>query len=151
MELEGAWQPNRTWQWDAAYGFTDARFLEFYDAVAGEDYAGKQVAKSPEHTVHLGVTRKQELANHMALSTRVEFEGMGKLYWDNGNTLAQDFYPLAHHVFVTLSKENWEWSLWGRNLLDETYDGYGFVDAAMGDRIFPGAPRMIGATVRVRY
>ena len=75
--------------------------------------------------------------------------GAGPMYWDDANTVRQDFYAtLAAHVTFSGEADRWSLRLWGENLTNTHYDTFYFVSM---QRAFlqPGKPWQVGATLRV--
>jgi outer membrane receptor protein involved in Fe transport len=71
-------------------------------------------------------------------------QGAGKIYWNEANTLHQNFYTLLN-ASVEFRKGDYKLSLWGRNLTNT--DFYTFYFKSMSnDFMSPGKPCRWGAT-----
>ena len=132
---------------DANYGYTNALFEEFNDGVM--NYKGNYLPYAPQHTASLGASYRI-FVSHNGLLKYIDLnascQGAGKIYWNEANTLYQDFYSLlnASVAFNLGDKVNVE--LWGRNLLNADY--YTFYFKSMTNNFYNyGKPCRIGATV----
>jgi iron complex outermembrane receptor protein len=101
------------------YGYTDATVEEF----AGEpSFAGNVAPGSFKYTINLGLTRAFAVSDGLSLTPRVEWSRLGPIWWDVANTpgTKRDAIDLVR-ARITLSREKWEISAYGENLLDEDY------------------------------
>ena len=82
-----------------------------------------------------------------SLIFEANLKGTGKIYWNESNTVVQDFYLLAG-ASVTLEGKGWSFQVWGRNLTDRAYHTFYFV--SMGNEFLQsGRPMQLGATFRL--
>ena len=73
------------------------------------------------------------------------WQGAGKIYWNESNTLSQNFYSQLG-ASVDLRKGDFTLSLWGRNLTGT--DFYTFYFKSVGNSFFShGKPRQLGLTL----
>ena len=129
----------------ANYGYTHAEFKEFNDGV--NDYSGNYLPYAPQHTISLGASYDWwiggRLLDEVVLSA--SWQGAGKIYWNEANTLHQDFYSQLN-ALVELRKGDFSLSLWGRNLTDT--DFYTFYFKSMNNNFLNhGKPIRLGATL----
>ena len=129
----------------ANYGYTHAEFEEFNDGV--NDYSGNYLPYAPKHTVSLGASYNMwiggSLLDEIVLSA--SWQGAGDIYWNEANTLKQDFYSLLN-ASVELRKGDFSLSLWGRNLTNTDY--YTFYFKSMNNNFFNyGKPARLGVTL----
>ena len=128
-----------------SYGFTDARFVKFDDGEA--DYAGNVLPYAPRNTVSLGATYRLHVGARMLddVVVNCSWQGAGKIYWNESNTLSQNFYSQLG-ASVDLHKGDFTLSLWGRNLTGT--DFYTFYFKSVGNSFFShGKPRQLGLTL----
>lgn len=147
-ELSARCNPwSRLWL-TAGYGFTDARFREFFNGM--EDYRGKVVPYAPRNTLFAEAEYEFRFASAAfirTLSLAADMRGAGKIYWNESNSTSQGFYQLLG-ASVTVGGEKWSMQIWGRNLTGTRYDTFYF--KSMGNEFLQrGRPRQIGATLRV--
>ena len=127
------------------YGYTNAKFVEFSDGV--NDYAGNYLPYAPQHTASVGVSYRWSINRKLldALSVNCSWQGMGKIYWNEENSLSQNFYSLLN-ASVELQKGPVSLSLWGRNLTNT--DFYTFYFKSMNNNFFNhGKPCRLGVTL----
>lgn len=147
MELSAACRPFDSWTFNASYGLADARFRSYDNGIA--DCKGNHVPYAPENTMFLSATYSRPL--DYGILTGIEMtascRGVGKIYWDEENTVDQPFYALAG-LSVTL-KTNWaDIDFWGENLTKTHYSSFYF--ESIGNKFVQrGTPRRFGVTLRV--
>ena len=120
------------------YGYTNARFREYNDGMG--NYAGNRLPYAPEHTA-LVVASYTWHFNHPTLrylTLSADWRGTGSIYWNEANTHRQPFY-LMLGAQATLRINNFELTLWGRNLTNTDYNVFYF--KSVGEEFFSkGAP-----------
>ena len=132
---------------DAAFGYTYAKFLEYNRGDA--DLAGKYLPYAPRETMSANVAYRipvpRSFANFLVLN--VGWNGVGRIYWNEENTLTQPFYGLLSASLVW-EKGHWGASLWGKNLLNEKYNTFYF--RSIGNDFFAqGKPLHFGASFHI--
>ncbi len=152
-ELSVAWTPNDKFMLSANYGYTHAKFEDYKDFVkndAGErvevDYAGNYLPYAPQHTASLMASYRIPVNCAVLddITLNASYQGAGKIYWNEANTLEQNFYSLLN-ASVELRKGDYKLSLWGRNITDTDY--YTFYFMSVGNSFMSqGKPCRWGAT-----
>lgn len=145
VEVSLSWNPTTHLGVWGSYGFTDARFVKFDDGEA--DYAGNVLPYAPRNTVSLGATYRLHVGARMLddVVVNCSWQGAGKIYWNESNTLSQNFYSQLG-ASVELRKGDFTLSLWGRNLTGT--DFYTFYFKSVGNSFFShGKPRRLGITL----
>ena len=110
---------------NAAYGYTHAEFRKY---ISGDsDYSGNILPYAPRETMSANVEYRlpvsKRFANYVLLN--VGWHGVGRIYWNEENTLSQPFYGLWS-ASLSWEKGMWGASVWGKNLLGEEYDTFYF-------------------------
>ncbi len=129
----------------ANYGYTNAKFEEFNDGVT--DYAGNYLPYAPQHTTSLGLAYNWWIGGKLLdeVVLNASWQGAGKIYWNEANTLKQDFYSQLN-ASVELRKGDFSLSLWGRNLTNT--DFYTFYFKSMNNNFYNhGKPCRLGVTL----
>ena len=129
----------------ANYGYIHAQFEEFNDGV--NDYSGNYLPYAPQHTISLGATYDWWIGGRVLdeIVLSASWQGAGKIYWNEANTLHQNFYSLLN-ASVELRKGDFSLSLWGRNLTDTDY--YTFYFKSMNNNFLNyGKPARLGVTL----
>ena len=107
------------------YGHTNAQFV-VYDS-GNENFAGRRVPYAPVNTVslngeyNLNISRKW--ADNMLFN--LSWQGAGKIYWNENNTLSQPFYGLLN-MNILLKKGNFGFGAWGKNVTGTEYNTFYF-------------------------
>lgn len=143
-EISCTWLPTENLSLAVSYGFTDARFRDFYNGI--RNFKGKVLPYAPRHTLY--VQALYALPVHHKHITAVEFDvnlrGTGKIYWDEANSLSQPFYLLPG-ASVTLRSKRWSLQIFGRNLSNTDYHTFYFL--SIGNAFFQrGKPLQGGAS-----
>jgi iron complex outermembrane recepter protein len=112
-----------TW---ATIGYNKAEFVSYIRS-ATLDYSGNILPYVPEFTASLGgnytINLNKKLIRNIHLYTVIQ--SFGKHYWHEDNSAWQDKYNLLNSR-ITLSRENMELALWGKNLLNSTHNSFYF-------------------------
>lgn len=132
---------------DASYGCAYATFRKFISG--DEDYSGNYLPLSPRDTyaanLSYNIPVAREYANFLVLN--IGWNGVGRIYWNEENTLSQPFYGLWS-ASLTWEKGHFGASLWGKNLLNERYNTFYF--KSIGNNFFAqGKPLQIGASLHI--
>lgn len=146
-EVSVEWSALPNLDFNASYGYTNAKFLKFNNGVS--DYGGNYVPYAPSNTLFL--QGLWSIATHRAFLRSVTLDlnmrGTGKIYWNEANTLSQPFYALLG-AGVTLEGKKWSFQIWGKNLTDTRYNTFYFM--SMGNEFLQrGRGLQAGATLRI--
>ncbi|MCA0901714.1 TonB-dependent receptor [Microbulbifer agarilyticus] len=133
VEAEVNFQASDALQLFATFGWLNAEFEDFIssthvdarDDYTGEttlvDLGGRDLAHAPNYQFFTGA----EYALTDNLSARVELEGKDDFYFSNSHNEKSIAYELIN-ARLTYREDNWDLSLWGRNLTDEVIYTRGF-------------------------
>ena len=132
---------------DAGFGYAYAKFQEYNRGDV--DLAGKFLPYAPRETMSVNVAYRipvpRSFANIFVLN--IGWNGVGRIYWNEENTLSQPYYGLLSASLVW-EKGHWGASLWGKNLLNEKYNTFYF--RSIGNDFFAqGKPLHIGASFHI--
>lgn len=146
-ELAVKYRPVRSVLINLSYGFTDARFISFYNGKT--DYSGKRVPYAPRNTVFAGLTWNHDIKSGWidGIELCANVRGIGSIYWDEDNQWRQPFYALPA-ISATFTRGDMSVKLWCENITSTRYDVFSFV--SIGNRFVQrGLPRTFGVTLRV--
>ncbi|MGI6243119.1 MAG: TonB-dependent receptor [Prevotella sp.] len=148
--------------WRLNYGFTHASFDEYTDTVMvkGEktmvDYKDNKVPFIPEHNFAAALDYRFDLASGdfvKSITIGANVNGQGKTYWDEANTMSQNFYAvLGAHLGFDFGKLKLD--VWGRNLTDSRYNVFAVSSGATGKTNWfaqRGNPFQIGADLKFHF
>ena len=110
------------------------------------NYSGNYLPYAPQHTSSAAVSYciPVNCAVLDDITLNASWQGAGKIYWNEENTLKQNFYSLLN-ASVELRKGDYKLALWGRNIANA--DFYTFYFKSMGnDFMSQGNPCSWGAT-----
>lgn len=146
-ELSLLVSPWRNLDINAAYGYTDARFVRYDNGKT--DFSGNRIPYAPQHT--LAVQAAWTLPTGVAwlgdVVLQAGMRGAGRTWWNEDNTRSQPFHAL---VEASLRVEHARYSVdvWCRNLTDTRYELFHFksVGREFAQR---GLPRTMGITLNI--
>lgn len=146
-ELTARWTPTADLSARMSYGYTNATFRTYKDGRA--DYRGRRVPYAPSNTLFAEVNwRASSLAfAGITPALAADVNCAGPIYWNEANTLKQNFYCLAG-LSLAFEAEKWSVRLWAKNLTGTRYDTFYFM--SMGNAFTQrGLPRRFGVTLRL--
>lgn len=139
-------RPTDRWTARASYGYTNAKFLRYDDG--GVSYKGNTVPYAPAHTAFASVQYSQPLP--MWWFDRIDMEvncrGVGPMYWNEENTLRQNFYELLG-ASIRLNLQKVSLDIWAENILNRRFNTFYF-KSVKNDFIQRGTRRTFGLTLR---
>jgi outer membrane receptor protein involved in Fe transport len=138
--------PTDRWEFNATYGFTDARFVRYNDGTA--DYRHNFIPYAPRHTAYASATYVHPIKREWlsALSGSLNVRGVGPIYWDEANEHIQNFYAQLGAT-VSANIKSLTVDLWGENILNAKYNTFYFVSVG-NSFVQHGKPRRWGVTLR---
>jgi len=153
IDFDGNWYLSEAFSLDLQFTWLiEAEYDEF--DVAGVDYSGAQLTRSPEFTGIFGVNWYHNLTDRIRLSSRAEVYTTSDIAFSylaetNPDALEEDGYELVN-VFVTATwDEKLDISLYGKNITDEDYKSLA-VEGSEGIQ-YAGFGRPDEYGVEVRY
>jgi iron complex outermembrane receptor protein len=148
MEVSQLIGENLMFTWNG--GYTNAKFtnLSIANEDSNEELRGNRQIFTPEYTSLAMVQYQQKISNtkDLRLLMRLEWQWIGRTYFDLSNQLVQDPYHRLN-ARVGLQKDNWEIAFWGRNMMNTTFIdyAYNFGAAHLGD------PATFGVSFKVSF
>ena len=137
----------KQFKFDVAFGYTHAEFLEYNRG--DKDLAGNILPYAPRETMSANVAYRfpvpKNFANIFVLN--VGWNAVGRIYWNEENTLAQNYYDLWSASLVW-EKGHFGASLWGKNLLNREYNTFYF-RSIKNDFFAQGKPLQLGVSFHV--
>lgn len=131
----------------ASYGLTDARFREFDNG--RQDFSGNRVPYAPANTLFVGAGWNRPLRGAGPLTgygLEANLRGVGRIWWDEANTVSQPFYATVSARARALLGE-FTVELWADNLTATQYASFYFV--SIGNAFLQRGPKFtFGATVK---
>jgi outer membrane receptor protein involved in Fe transport len=109
-------------------GYTHAKFEKYVkDAANNEIFNNNFIPYIPRYTFSTGADYRMVLSDFFIDEIRfhLSYSGVGKHYWDNNNSMKEDFYGLLNGS-VTSIIGKYRISLWGKNLTSADYSTFVF-------------------------
>ena len=131
----------------ASYGYTNAKFLKFEDGK--HNYSGKFIPYAPQNTIFANAMYTVETGNGFLkyITAGAGITGAGKIYWNESNSLSQNFYILLNGN-IRFSGDNYSLDLWTKNATSTQYSTFYFVSMEH-EFLQRGKPSQFGATIRI--
>lgn len=123
-------------------------------AVCTNDLAGRAIDNAPEWTLSSSIQYDKDLTDNLMAIVRLEHSYTDEFFLDQDldPNLINDEVNLINLRFTLTNAENtWEVGIWGRNMLDEEYYGFGLDIPVLGGYAGVAAPGAVyGITLRHR-
>lgn len=132
IELELRARPSEGLELIAGLGTANARFTDYTNPLTGQNLSGNKLTYAPRYTYNLAVQYRRN-----SIFGRLELQGYGTTFFNDGNTLKEDPYTLVN------TRVGYEWEKYGvylyvNNLFNKCYLNGAFVGAeplaTFGDR-----------------
>ena len=137
----------RRLEFNAAYGYTNARFVRYDNGQ--EDFRHRFVPYAPQHTASVqaswAIPAGLRWLDRVVVSAGVS--GLGRIWWNERNSLGQPFYLLTE-CSVRFEHRHYTLDLWVRNLFDTRYDAFYFV-SIRNAFVQQGRPRTMGVRLSI--
>ena len=102
-----------------AYGYTDAKITSLLSAPA---FVGNKVPYIAKYNATAGYQLNLPISSDIDFVHRLEYKGTGRVWYDASNLAGSSRNPIdLIDARLGLSGENWDLTLWGRNLTNEKY------------------------------
>ena len=142
VEVEASWRPLDGLELTGALGLIEAKYDD-YDTGSG-DFDGKNIEQTPAYSIRAGAA----YTHPSGFYGRIDALNQGATYfYDDGNKefAKQNGYTLVD-AKLGYRLDNWDFYVYGRNLLDEEYVNM-FMSSSSFSMISFGDPRAFGVGV----
>jgi len=148
FEIELGYRPTRSLVFTLGGDLLDTEILEDPDP----SVIGNKTPFSTDYTVSLTGQHTCFLRNGSFLVSRLEYYLQGPQTWDKGNQQVQKAYGLLA-ASVAYEARHWGVALRGENLTDQEYNDQIFANFGVPglNATYPGLPRRVTATLKLRY
>jgi iron complex outermembrane receptor protein len=119
----------------AAYGYTDSRITNMADPTV----IGNQAPLVSRDTVNVGAQYRQPLDNGLSATLRVDYNNIGRTWWDPYNVTSRDPVSLVD-ARLGLQGGHWALTAWSKNLTDTKYNA----EFSPGGFLWRALPRRYG-------
>lgn len=147
-EVEFVVRPVEGLQIDGSYAYLDAKFTEY--SIPGQAYTGNRLPRSPKNKFNIGGQYETPIGD-LSAKLRVDYSWVDDAYFEASN-IPQQLWPSHDNLDARLSltgpDEEWELSVWGKNLTDELVPTYVTYFGPFRQILTPYAPpRTYGVTL----
>ncbi len=147
VEFEAKAYPLDGLELRAGLGYVESEIDDWTVTADGTttSYDGKRLPWAPDLTYNIGLG----YTHHSGVFVQADLFGSGKQYFDAENTLSDSGYTLLN-LKLGYRIGNWELSVWGKNILDDSYVTKKVVanDQTLAE---DGMPLTIGTTIAWRF
>ncbi|MEN0047040.1 MAG: TonB-dependent receptor [Bacteroidota bacterium] len=134
---------------NVAYMESEIRDYTVFSFAGEVNNAGNEQGYTPRWSGTVGLNFSQQFGeNRLSASTDYQFQS--DVFFDPENLILQEGYGLLNARLAFAIKQ-FEVSVWGKNLTDIVYFGYGYGIGGAGSFGNFGLPRTIGGAVSVRF
>ena len=145
-EVALTWKPNENLNFNVSYGYTNAKFVEFDNGK--QNFKDNTVPYAPQNTFYAAGNYTLPISDSFlrSITFHAGVLGIGKIYWNEENSVSQPFYATAD-ASISLNMKQFALRLWAENLTDTDYDVFYFRSIG-NDFLQQGKPAQFGATLR---
>ncbi|MGH8260973.1 MAG: TonB-dependent receptor, partial [Steroidobacteraceae bacterium] len=126
----------------AGYGYTDSRIT----AMADPTVLGNQAPLVSHDTINAGAIYRHPLADGLTGTMRLDFQDIGRTWWDPYNTTSRDPVPLLD-LRLGLQGNRWGVTAWSKNLTNTIYNA----EFSPGGFLWRALPRRYGVEFDYRF
>ena len=131
-----------------SYGYNNGRIKAYSPDPA---FVGNVSPLSFKYTASLSVLKNFLLGDN-EVTPRIEYQRQGPITWSSGNYPGETRDPIGLlNASITLRRGKWDASIWGKNLLNTSYNSEVVPAANILQVLFKGDPRSIGANATVHF
>jgi outer membrane receptor protein involved in Fe transport len=112
-----------------------------------QNYRGRFLPYAPQNTINALVGYTWHIADSRLeeITITADWRGIGRIYWNESNTLSQPLYSLLG-MQLSLGFKKATLTIWGRNLTNTDYNVFYF--KSVGEEFFSkGLPTQLGIRV----
>ncbi len=125
-ELEVKARPVRNLVLFSNFAYTEAKYDQYKeDSVT--DFSGNYIPYIPRMTLNMGGDYRYRFHSEFLQEMRlhVSYKGIGKHFWNDENTLKQDYYGTVN-LSITAVTEKLNVTIWGKNVFNNNYHAFLF-------------------------
>ena len=126
------------------YGYTDADYETFLGVENPEE---RSFVRVPKHTLNGALDYENHFASGARIEGRLSASYTSSYFYDDPNQQQQDGYTLVDATLAYTTPRDLTFTIYGKNLTETEYASWGSTLGALGQNLFPGAPRTYGIRV----
>ncbi|HEY3786027.1 MAG TPA: TonB-dependent receptor [Steroidobacteraceae bacterium] len=141
-EIELSARPTDRIDLYANFGYTDSRITAMEDPRV----IGNQAPLVSRTTFNTGAQYRQPLADNLNGTVRIDFQNIGRTWWDPQNSTSRDPVSLVD-LRVGLQGGKWSVDAWSKNLTNKIYNA----EFSPGGFLWRAPPRRYGVEFNYRF
>ena len=141
-ELELAFHVTDHWDTYASYGYTHSNITSMEDP----SVVGNQAPLVSRDTINAGVQYHTPVGNNMNLTARVDYQQIGRTWWEPYNVTSRDPVNLVD-ARVGLESGKWTATAWSKNLTNTIYNA----EYSPGNFLWKAQPRSYGVEFGYKF
>jgi iron complex outermembrane recepter protein len=147
VELSVTARPTDRLELYAGYGYTDSRIT----AMADPSVVGNEAPLVSRDTINVGVQYRQPLNSGLSATVRVDYNQIGRTWWEPYNITSRDPVSLVDARLGLLGAK-WSLTAWSKNLTDTKYNAE-FSPGNVGGAgfLWRALPRRYGLNFEYRF
>jgi iron complex outermembrane receptor protein len=126
----------------ANFGYTHSKITAMTDPTV----IGNEAPLVSRTTANVGVQYRQPVGRGLNAALRVEYQQIGRTWWDPYNVTSRDPLNLVD-ARLGLEAERWSVTAWSKNLTDKQYN----TEFSPGGFLFKALPRRYGVDLTYRF
>jgi len=147
FEVEFSHRALKNWSNHFTFGYTHAQYEKYVkNPEENINYNGNYIPYIPRYTFSLGSNYRWVMSGGLLEEIRfhTSYHGIGKHYWDNENTMKENYYGLLN-MRITGVFDRINCSIWAKNALNTGYNVFMF-EAFRNTYAQKNAPLRFGVT-----
>jgi outer membrane receptor protein involved in Fe transport len=125
-ELEMKFRPMRNLVFFTNFAYIEAKYDQ-YERDASTDYSGNFIPYIPRFTINAGGDYRYSFDSDLLQELRFHcsYNGIGKHFWNDENTLKEDYYGTIN-LRITAVTKNLNVAVWSKNITGADYNAFLF-------------------------
>ncbi len=141
-EIELTWHATDHWDTYASYGYTHSKITSMEDPTV----IGNQAPLVSRDTINAGVQFHTPLSNALNLVARVDYQQIGRTWWEPYNVTSRDPVNLVD-ARVGVESGKWTATAWSKNLTNTIYNA----EYSPGNFLWKAQPRSYGVEFGYKF
>ncbi|MGO4836971.1 TonB-dependent receptor, partial [Rhizobiaceae sp. 2RAB30] len=133
----------------AGAGLLDARFVDYPNALSGQDESGNWQPFASKYSANLSAQYTRPVADGIDLVARADYNWRSSFFWDTANKIREPGYGIVN-ARIGIETESWGVSLFAQNLFDQEYRVRAGTYSGQALAI-PGTPQTFGLIAHVTF
>ncbi|MDR2955638.1 MAG: TonB-dependent receptor [Prevotella sp.] len=149
LEISAQVNPLNFLNFNVMYGYTNAKFKDYKNGDLV--YDGNYLPMVPQNTLTLAGNYIYNVNKKLIdnITFNVQYQGIGKVYWNEGNDVSQPYYNLLNSR-ISFQKRDFSIDLWAKNITTTEYISYYFSTSGK-HYVQKGRPFTCGVNMNLKF